>query len=103
MSTELHTQACLEYAAQTRRSFCIDSCAQLRRQRERQKKTVERALCFLLIRIGSWTNARFDQHLRHEFGDEFADDVMAWLAENVSPELGKGPHGEPLYRSSSAR
>jgi hypothetical protein len=27
----------------------------------------------------SWTPARYDQHLRHEFGDETADEVIAWL------------------------
>jgi len=57
---------------------------------------VSKAILFLLIRIGGWTNARFDQHLRHEFGDTVADETMKWLEENVSPELGKFM-GEPLY------
>jgi hypothetical protein len=39
------------------------------------------AVAFLLLRIGSWTNARFDQHVRHEFGDEIADALHEWLEE----------------------
>lgn len=37
------------------------------------------ALRFLLTRIGSWTNARWDQHLRYEFGDERAERMIAAL------------------------
>jgi hypothetical protein len=36
-------------------------------------------LHWLLVSIGSWTEARFDQHLRHEFGDEAADACLSWL------------------------
>lgn len=57
------------------------------------------AIVFLLVRIGSWTNSRFDQQLRHEFGDEITNETMQWLKENVSPSLGKGPLGEPMYRT----
>lgn len=64
----------------------------------RASANVKRGLEFLLIRIGSWTSARYDQHLRHEMGDEAADEVIAWLGERVSPSLGPGPNGEPLYR-----
>lgn len=39
------------------------------------------ALRFLLDRIGSWTNARWDQHLRHEFGDDRATKMIAALTE----------------------
>lgn len=34
MQDELHTTACLEYAAKTRKSFCILACADARRERE---------------------------------------------------------------------
>lgn len=61
--------------------------------------SVERGLAFLLTRIGSWTNARFDQHLRDELGDEATDEVMAWLGTNVSPGLAKAQNGEPVYRA----
>lgn len=37
------------------------------------------ALEKLLNQIGSWTSSRFDQHVRHEFGDETAEDLIAWL------------------------
>lgn len=37
------------------------------------------ALQFLLTRIGSWTNARYDQHLRNEFGDENAERAIRWI------------------------
>lgn len=33
------------------------------------------ALRFLLNRIGSWTEARWDQHLRDQYGDEFTNVV----------------------------
>jgi hypothetical protein len=45
------------------------------------------ALAWLLVRIGSWTDARWDQHVRHEFGDEVADVLQVFLAEvNVPVE-----------------
>ena len=40
---------------------------------------VKPALQFLLTRIGSWTHARWDQHLRHEFGDEKAEQAIRWI------------------------
>jgi hypothetical protein len=33
----------------------------------------------VLTRVGSWTDARWDQHLRHEFGDELANQMIAAL------------------------
>lgn len=42
-------------------------------------------LDWLLTRIGSWTNARWDQHLRHEFGDESTDRLIAWLGYEKVP------------------
>jgi hypothetical protein len=37
------------------------------------------ALQFLLTRIGSWTSARWDQHLRNEFGDEKAERAIGMI------------------------
>ena len=51
---------------------------------------VPEALQFLLPRIGSWTDSRWDQHLRYEFGDERAAPMIAalnaMLAAAPSPE-----------------
>jgi hypothetical protein len=44
---------------------------------------VRRALDLLLVRIGSWTHSRWDQHLRYEFGDEFANKVINWLTAHA--------------------
>ncbi len=50
---------------------------------ERQRSAFARMLCF----IGSWTNARYDQHLRYDVGDEDADAIINWLhAEGINPE-----------------
>ena len=47
------------------------------------------ALTFLLDRIGSWTSARWDQHVRFEFGDEVADGLAALLQKSgVTPYRG---------------
>jgi hypothetical protein len=43
--------------------------------------TPQMILDWLLTRVGSWTSARFDQHARHEFGDEATDRFLAWLRE----------------------
>lgn len=40
-------------------------------------------LAFLLNRIGSWTEARWDQHLRHEFGDDIANLMIAEICTTV--------------------
>ncbi len=59
---------------------------------------VERiALNFLLTRIGSWTHARWDQHLRERFGDEHTETVIRWLAERgIRPYIPKGTGGRRL-------
>lgn len=41
----------------------------------------QEALLWLLMRVGSWTNARWDAHIRHEFGDAIADEVMEAVSE----------------------
>lgn len=43
-----------------------------------------RAMRAVLIKVGSWTHARFDQHLRNDVGDAEADAIMKW----VESELG---------------
>lgn len=48
------------------------------------------ALENLLVRIGSWTPARWDQHLRYDVGDEVANEIIAWLeARNIKPYRGR--------------
>jgi hypothetical protein len=45
------------------------------------------AIAFLLTRIGSWTNARWYQHVRFEYGDDVADVLIDKLREwNVPVE-----------------
>lgn len=48
---------------------------------EAMNETAKKHLRFLLVRIGSWTEARWDQHLRYEFGDEATNETIAWLRE----------------------
>lgn len=43
------------------------------------------ALAFLLVRIGSWTSARWDQHVRDEYGDEVAERLIRLLDEAFVP------------------
>lgn len=58
-------------------------------------------LATVLTRIGSWTNARWDQHLRFEVGDEDADAIVAWLAaREVFPYL---PSPEDSRRKKDPR
>jgi hypothetical protein len=58
--------------------------------------TVRLAVAFLLTRIGSWTNARWDQHLRHEIGDAAADAAIRWIAETFRvKEFGELPASTP--------
>ena len=51
---------------------------------------VRDAIIHLFLSIGSWTNSRWDQHLRHEFGDEKTDSIISWLiAEGILYERPK--------------
>lgn len=50
------------------------------------------ALGMLLTRIGSWTNARWDQHVRNEFDDETADIIIREIAM-----IATLPHGASKY------
>lgn len=44
----------------------------------------------LFLSIGSWTNSRWDQHLRYEYGDEKTDKIIQWLiAEGILYEVPK--------------
>lgn len=61
---------------------------------------VAQGLVFLLTRIGSWTNARWDQHLRERLGDEHAETVIRWLAEHdIRPHIPEGTSGRALQES----
>jgi hypothetical protein len=60
-------------------------------------RPVAHGIAWLLIKIGSWSHSRFDEHLRYEFGDAFTDEAMAWLGKHVAPKLGKGPDEKPRY------
>lgn len=52
---------------------------------------VTQGLNRILTRIGSWTNTRWDQHLRSFFGDEATDMVIGWLAERgILPHIPNG-------------
>lgn len=42
---------------------------------------VRDAIIHLFLRIGSWTNARWEQHLRNEYGDEKTDRIIKWLID----------------------
>jgi len=54
---------------------------------EDKHRAPERMLEMLLVRIGSWTNARWDQWVRYEAGDDAADELEAWLLERgVDPK-----------------
>lgn len=63
---------------------------------------VVQGLQFLLTRIGSWTESRWDQHLRYQIGDEHAETVIAWLAERgVLPHIPDGS-GRALQERTTA-
>ena len=51
---------------------------------------VREAIIHLFLSIGSWTHSRWDQHLRHEYGDEKTDKVISWfIAEGILYERPK--------------
>jgi hypothetical protein len=68
-----------------------EACTRLRAERaaaqdvanegnyEPGEATPAQMLKFLLVRIGSWTSARWDQHLRFEFGDDATNRFIEWL------------------------
>lgn len=47
------------------------------------------ALCKILMHIGSWTNSRFDQHLRYEINDEDANIILKWIEINIGLKVNK--------------
>jgi hypothetical protein len=51
------------------------------------------AVFYLLTQIGSWTEARWDQHLRYIICDEEADAIIAWMGKHVDSRLGKPDPG----------
>jgi coenzyme F420-reducing hydrogenase gamma subunit len=49
-------------------------------------------LRMVLLRVCSWTSARYDQHLRYEIGDQDADAVISWLERHgLDPYVDKSP------------
>jgi hypothetical protein len=58
--------------------------------------TARMAVAFLLTRIGSWTTARWDQHLRHEIGDAAADEAIRWIDRTFGvTDFGDRPASKP--------
>jgi len=45
------------------------------------------AIVWALVRIGSWTNATWSQHVRHEFGDMVAVRAEEWLVKHAGPDM----------------
>lgn len=75
---------------------CADAMEAWRKENEgrllnaaerRRKVTPRKMLALLLLRIGSWTNARYDQHLRFEFGDENAEKFLRWLKSAIGVDV----------------
>ena len=52
----------------------------------RSRSDPEIALRFLLTRIGNWTESRWDQWLRDEFGDERADYMIEQIKRQCFQE-----------------
>jgi len=78
---EMIFDAIAEDGSQQAEDACIREIASaLAQQPAAVDEDAAEALRFLLTRIGSWTNARWDQHLRHEFGDDRAGRMIAALA-----------------------
>lgn len=64
---------------------------------------VWQGLEFLLTRIGSWSNARWDQHLRERLGDEHAESIIRWLAaRSIRPYIVEGSSGRRLQEETPA-
>ncbi len=61
------------------------------------RKTRE-ALGKLLTSIGSWTNARFDQHIRSDYDDETADMIIREIALFAYFPSGSTDHIMPTIR-----
>lgn len=50
----------------------------------------KRALEDLLVKIGSWTPARWDQHLRYDVGDADTDAIVLWFRYHGMNPFGSG-------------
>jgi hypothetical protein len=61
-----------------------------------------RAMRAVLMRYGSLTSHRFDQALRHDVGDEDADEVMRWVERELdltrNEEKDRWESGDPKLR-----
>lgn len=58
------------------------------------------AVLTMLQRIGSWTAARWDQHLRYDVGDEDTDVILKWAHEQLGPG---SPSGNDAAIAAAAR
>jgi hypothetical protein len=68
---------------------------------EQAPSAVSRGLTFLLTRTGSWTSARWDQHLRDHLGDAPTEEVIRWLAERgILPYIAEGSSGRRLQEEA---
>lgn len=52
---------------------------ELERGRKAIPEEVQDCFSYLFLRIGNWTHSRWDQHLRHEYGDEKTNRFITWL------------------------
>lgn len=87
----------LAYDAKEKEALaCADAMEEWRKENEcrllncverRREVTPRKMLALLLLRIGSWTNARYDQHLRFEFGDENAEKFLRWLKSAIGVDV----------------
>lgn len=72
-------------------------------------ETAKQGLVFLLTRIASWTNARWDQHLRERYGDKATDEIIEWIykheiyapADRRTQQRERVPVPEPLLECSN--
>lgn len=62
---------------------------------DRLPESVRPMLNWLLLRIGGWTQSRWDQWLRWEYGDERAEAAIQWLSDAL--------HDEHCHRGATGR
>jgi hypothetical protein len=55
-------------------------------------KRQREAICRILNRVGSWTTARFDQHLRWDLGDEDTNEILSFLDREAHIEFDRDLH-----------
>lgn len=60
-----------------------------------------KALAYLLRRIAGWTHARWDQHLRYEYGDTAANAAILTLQHIAGEDTGV-PMDEPPFKDTNS-